>query len=118
MVIIFSHSKVREFLLRNGIVYTYRKMHPKTRYGVRPQIGDDWATDQRCGKKIMDVHITPVEKVYGSNLNQVLIKYVRESGFYRFTEHIQDPVEDWIEAIMDLNPKHDVEGWIYKVVRR
>jgi len=110
MVIIFSHPKVREFLMKNGIVYTYRKMHPKTPDGIRPQIGKDWATDRRTGKKIMDVFITPVQIVLNSQSPDLFRKYVGESGFSSFME--------WSLAIKYLNPRHALNGWIYKVERK
>ncbi len=110
MVMIFANEKVREFLMKNGIVYTYRKMHPKTADGIRPQIGKDWATDRRTGKKIMDVVITPVEAIkYPHDIN-ILRKYVSRSGF--------STTKEWAVAIKSLNPRTATVGWIYKVIRR
>jgi len=109
MVVIFSHPKVREFLMKNGIVYTYRKMHPKTADGIRPQIGKDWATDRRCGKKIADVVITPVEAINNPQDIKILRKYVSKSGFRT--------VRDWTLAIRELNPRYTICGWVYKVIK-
>ena len=114
MVMIFAHEKVRAHLLEKGIVYTFRKDHPKTSDGVRKQIGDDWATDRRTGKKIADIHITPVEYFIdsrnGKRRRYVLVTYVEESGF--------DTVEEWTQAIKQLNPNQLTHGWIYKVTLR
>ena len=109
MVIMFSHEKVRGFLLKKGLVYTYRTMNPKTPDGIRPQIGLDWATDRRCGNKLMDVVITPVEAITNPQDVSILRKYVSESGFVTAI--------DWLNAIRSLNPRHAVNGWIYKVIK-
>ena len=107
MVIIFSHPKVRDFLMKNGIVYTYRKMHPKTADGIRPQTGRDWATNQRKGKKIMDVKVTPMQRITSVQEAHLLRKYVSKSGF--------KTVKDWSLAIRELNPQYTICGWVYKV---
>ena len=115
MVMIFAHPKVREFLLEHGLVYTYRKYHPKTEKGIRPQIGRDWATDKRCGKKIADVHITPMEPIDCLNMGLVLTKYARESGFSLGYGRGDDAVTEWARAINLLNPNEPTQGWIYRV---
>lgn len=122
MVMIFAHPKVREYLLRpreghNGLVYTFRKHHKKTADGVRPQIGKDWATDKRTGKKIVDIYITPMEPIDSSNTISVLAKYAKESGFYISTApgKIDAAMGVWVRAIKQLNPDKPIAGWIYKV---
>lgn len=118
MVMIFNHPRVRAYLLEHGLVYTYRKHHKKTADGVRLQIGDDWATDRRCGKKKVDVHITPMEPIDCLNMGRVLTKYARESGFYLGHGRVDDAVSEWARAINSLNPKESTRGWIYKVETR
>ena len=116
MVMIFSHPLVREFLVDHGVVYTYRKHHKKTADGVRPQVGKDWATDRRTGKKIADIYITVMESIDSLNMGRVLTKYARESGFYRGFGRVDDAVDEWARAINLLNPDGPTQGWIYKVV--
>lgn len=113
MVMIFANKKVRDYLLSQGTVYTYRKTHRKTLDGIRPQIGKDWATDRRGGTKIADIFITPMEPIDSQNMSRVLRKYARDSGFYeRIT---QKAINDWAQAIQHLNPFAPRAGWIYKV---
>ena len=115
MVMIFSNKKVRDYLLSNGLVYTYRKNHRKTPDGIRPQVGKDWATDMRTGKKIADIFITVMEPIDSQNMRQVLNKYARESGFYLGLGRVDDAVSEWARAINSLNPKEPTAGWIYRV---
>ena len=122
---IFAHPRVRAYLLEHGIVYSYRKDHPKTSNGVRKQIGDDWATDKRTGKKIADIYITPLEPVNSLNIGQVLTKYAKESGFYVHRREAGSPwtlhgrvdaaASKWARAINELNPDERTAGWIYQV---
>lgn len=115
---IFAHPKVREYLLRpreghNGLVYTFRKHHPKTSDGIRKQIGNDWANAERGGKKIADIYITPMEPVDEDNVFQVLAEYARESGFY--LSSVPGTASAWVTAIEQLNKNKPIRGWIYKV---
>ena len=115
MVMIFADPKVRAYLLEHGVVYSYREYHKKTLDGVRPQTGKDWATDQRTGRKIADINITPMEPVDSLNLGRVLTRYARQSGFYQGYGRVDDAVSEWAKAINKLNPKAPTAGWIYKV---
>ena len=114
MVMIFANKLVREYLLDKKLVYTYRKNHRKTEDGIRPQIGRDWATDRRTGKKIANIHITPMEPTDSQNMREVLAKYFRDSGFYG-GHGITDTIDRWTRAIISLNPFASRAGWIYKV---
>ncbi|KKL03809.1 hypothetical protein LCGC14_2622430 [marine sediment metagenome] len=113
---IFANEKVRAYLLKHGIVYSFRMDHPKTSDGVRKQIGNDWAAAYRTGPKIADIHITPMEPVHEDNLFQVLPKYARESGFY--LSCIPGKADAWVTAIEQLNKNKPIQGWIYKVTLR
>ena len=103
MVIIFQNRQVREYLLEHGKVYTYRKGFEKRR-----RIGRDWATDRRCGKKIADVDIRVVSSISRENLLGALSPFYGQSGL--------GTVENWIQAIKDLNRGEVPEyGWLYRV---
>ena len=114
MVMIFAQDNVREYLLEHGLVYTFRKYHKKTPNGIRPQIGKDWATDKRCGKKIADIYITPMEPIDALNM-ETLSKYAQESGFHLGHGRVDDAVIDWAKVINSFNPRNPTAGWIYKV---
>jgi len=115
MVMIFNYKIVRDFLLEHGVVYTFRSHHKKTADGIRLQIGRDWATDRRTGKKIADINVTPVIPIDCLNMGKVLSRYARESGFYIGHGRIDEAVSDWARAINSLNPKSPTAGWIYRV---
>ena len=83
MVMIFSLKKVREYLLTNGRVYTFRLKEHKT--------GPDWITDRRGGKKIADVLVHYAKRVYPLDL----LPWVNQSGFENLGE--------WIATIFEVN---------------
>ena len=118
MVMIFAHPRVRAHLLEKGIVYSFRKNHPKTADGVRKQIGDDWANAKRGGKKIADIHITPMQTLNLMNVSSVLTRYAEESGFYLGHGRVDAAVDEWVKAIENLNSGYIPTGWIYKVTTR
>ena len=101
---IFSSEKAREFLLKNGLVYTYRMKQ-------RKQIGDDWMTDKRGGHKITDILVYPGSFVV-SEIQ--LLGYVNQSGF--------SSLRDWLNEIALLThaDKDNMSlcGWLYKVTLR
>jgi len=113
MVMIFAHPKVRAYLLEHGRVYTFRKLHPKTLNGIRRKMGKDWATDKRGGKKIADIEVTLIALVDVENMELILTKYVKESGFTGCGK-IEAETE-WARAIGMFNPRGPPDGWIYKV---
>lgn len=115
MVMIFAHPQVRAYLLKSGLVYTFRRHHKKTANGIRPQTGKDWACAKRTGKKIADICITPIEPIDGLNMGPILTKYARESGFYLGHGRVDDAVLEWSRVINLLNPDEPTQGWIYKV---
>ncbi len=94
---IFASEKAREFLLKNGDVYSFRVK--------RHNVGRDWVTDRRGGKKIADIYIVEV----GQTKPSLLQDFVSRSGFSSLPE--------WIQEIKKLNKEHkeDVEGWLYHV---
>ena len=113
MVMIFANKRVRDYLLSQGTVYTYRKNHPKTATGIRIQVGKDWATSKRGGKKIADIFITAIEPIDSLNMKRILRKYARDSGFFDRITH--KAIAAWAQAIQHLNPLAPRGGWIYKV---
>jgi len=115
MVMIFANTQVREYLLEHGFVYTFRTYDKKTPNGIRPQIGSDWATDKRNGKKIADINVTPVTPIDVLNMGRVLTKYARQSGLHSKGAHTQDTVSKWARTINILNPNKGTAGWLYKV---
>ncbi len=109
MVIIFQNRQVREYLLENGKVYTYRKG-----LETRKQLGRDWATDRRCGKKIADVDIKAVSSISRENILEALRQSDEDGPFYK--QSGLGTVETWIQTIKDLNRGEIPEsGWLYRV---
>ena len=97
MVMMFSVDNVREFLLKNGIVFTFRLHKHKT--------GKDWINKGRGQRKICDVQISLEKEV---NEPADLVPYVEYSGF----EHLWD----WVSEIKKLNPKmNKFHGYLYRV---
>ena len=91
MVTIFQVKEAREQLLNKGIVISFRA------YKENLKLGNDWATDKRCGKKICNIHKSLLENCFGENLTEVsdLKPYVPYSGF--------KSLEDWITAIHNID---------------
>jgi len=109
MVIIFQNRQVLEYLLEHGKVYTYRKGFER-----RKRIGRDWATDRRCGKKIADVGIRVVSSISRENILGALSQGDDDGSFYE--QSGLSTVENWIQAIKDLNRGEIPEyGWLYRV---
>jgi hypothetical protein len=97
MVMIFGSKKAREYLLKNGVVYSFRSKQ-------RKDTGKNWITDKRGGKKLNNVEIEEV----GSMSMYLLGDYVYASGFQTLIE--------WIEEIKKVNKRIvDPFGWLYKV---
>jgi hypothetical protein len=97
MVMLFMNEKVRNFLLSQGYVYTFRlKKH---------KLGKDWATEKRTGKKLCNITIQEERPILdGDELQQ----FVHGSGFV--------DVQEWMQAIRERNPKlRDIQGWVYLV---
>lgn len=99
MVMIFSCKKVRNQLLQNELVYTFRTN--------RHKLGKDWATAKRTGKKLCDIHVLnewPVSKP------EDLANFRHASGF--------NSIGEWMAEIQRLNPKmHRLRGFVYLVSR-
>ena len=105
MVITFSDEKVRNYLLKHGYVFTYRKGR-----NLRKQLGNDWANSGRLTKKIMDVVVEPIDQIMDIPAHEQLAPYVGDSGFKDITE--------WLEAIRGLNHGLPIYGILYKVSSR
>ncbi len=58
---------------------------------------------------------TQLEPIDSLNVEQVLEKYVPESGFYKGDGPLDDAILDWTQAINDLNPDAPIAGWIYQI---
>lgn len=92
---IFSNKKAREFLLKNGFVYTFRR--------EEWNLGKIWIKQKRTGKKIADGVVS--EKHYIPNL-KLLSDFAMCSGF--------EDVEEWIRGIKEFHGNIE-NGWVYKV---
>jgi hypothetical protein len=91
VVTIFQVKEAREQLLNKGVVITFRA------YNDRLKLGNDWATDKRCGKKICNIYKSLIENCPHENMIEVsdLNPYVPLSGF--------KSLEDWIDAIHKID---------------
>jgi len=87
MVIVFSSSKPRKHLLENGQVYTVRTKKRKEKM-FKPS--KDWLTDRRGGRKIADVLVEYWLPVRREELELLLQRYVKKSGFLTVNEWIQE----------------------------
>ena len=104
MVITFMDQLPRNYLIKHGEVYTFRR-------NKRKRTGKTWAAKGRGKPKFADVHITLIEVI--ERLPE-LKPFVNKSGFASF--------EDWINAIDVLNPRlinsnnaKDPWGFLYYV---
>ena len=79
MVIIFDYKEPRDYLEKNGFVYTLRS--PK-----RKHVGKDWYNYHRCGIKRGDVDITFIREIEDP---EELEPFVYNSGF--------KTLEDWLK---------------------
>lgn len=96
--IIFSDGTAREQLLSDGEVVTFRKSSRTT--------GDTWWRESRLGPKQGDVM---VEEIGEANpwRTEELAPYRELSGF--------ESVEDWQQAIRNLNGSLPRNGFLYRV---
>jgi len=97
MVMIFKSEKARKFLLEHGIVVSFRKNRRKT------NLGKDWLTDKRGGKKIGDILVIEL----GEFEVEKLEPFVSISGFKN--------LQEWKDEIQKLNNKSVSKGWLYLV---
>jgi len=108
MVMIFSCNKALDQLIKKGLVVSFRKVTP----GPDRKHGPEWITDQRCGKKVMDVLVFSLD-VPVPLTEDALYPFVEYSGF--------DSAEEWIEEIKRINGngiKKGTYGELYCVVKR
>ena len=95
---IFSSDRVREFLLKEGAVITFRK--------DRKSAGIKWIKKDRLGKKICDV----VVKEIGNFKVDELESYVDGSSF--------SSLDEWKKEIKKMNDgKIPESGWLYLVLK-
>lgn len=94
---IFAHKTVRDFLLKEGHVFTFRTNDHK--------LGDDWITDRRGGKKICDVEIRLAKDV---KTFEDLLPYVKHCGF--------KSREEWENAIFLFNPQFTLPNAITNLI--
>lgn len=101
---LFKSEKARNFLLKHGIVITFR---PKKR---KKNIEQTWATPKYRGKKICDIIVRLLCEVKREEIREKLDKYVALSGF--------KTVDEWIEEIKKLNKGEVPEkGYLYVVIK-
>jgi len=108
----FQSEKAREFLLKNGFVFTFRTK--------KKEIGPIWINEGRGKPKIANARIVWELEVDGSEIDpredlktELLLKlalepYVSGSGF--------EDGEEWVNEIRRLNTKLPRSGWIYLVL--
>ena len=98
MVMIFQSEKARDFLLKNGYVFTFRVKTAKRE-------GHDWMNEKRTGKKIADINVTLCGR---HNTERELADFVLDSGFSTLGE--------WYAEIRRFNNgKLPYFGYIYYV---
>jgi hypothetical protein len=101
---IFKSEKARNFLLKHGVVVTFR---PKKR---KKNIEKTWATPKYRGKKFADIIVRFLCEVKREEIREKLDEHVALSGF--------KTVDEWIEEIKNLNggeiPK---KGYLYIVIK-
>jgi len=97
----FSIACVKEHLLTNGYVVTFRRHRRKA-------LPPYWANEGRGKPKICDISITELGYIEGEKL---LIPYFKYSGFGSFGQ--------WVKTINHLNPKlkGEIKGYLYYVCR-
>jgi hypothetical protein len=99
MVMFFKCKKVRDYFLKNGLVYTVRRH--------RYRVGKDWASDGRGKHKICDIFIEEVGPVYEGGID-TLQGYVSRSGFA--------DVSEWVGEIFKLHKSDSLRGfYLYRV---
>jgi len=97
MVMIFVDPKPRNFLLNEGLVYTFRVKR-------RKKLGNDWLTDKRGGRKIANIIVLEMLEIQPEDLSS----FVGWSGF--------STLEEWHEAIKRINGFIPSKGWLYLVL--
>lgn len=106
MVIIFGEGKPRRQLLEVGAVTTFRTGERKRTRRDRAQ--ETWATDNRGGSKLTDVHVAHLTSATAAP--QALQPWVHLSGF--------ESVEEWLDAIEAVHGDRSPTGHIYLVTLR
>ena len=94
--IIFADPTARSQLLDHGEVVTFRRSERTT--------GDTWWRETRTGPKQGDVHVEHVAEL--APTKDALEEYRTKSGF--------ETVEDWIDAIDELNGSIPESGHLYR----
>jgi len=89
MVMIFSSEPARNFLLKEGRVFSFRSRK-------RKRTGRDWITDRRGGKKIADVYIEEPFEIWKA---KQLETFVHASGF--------ENLDAWLKEIYRLGGFND-----------
>ncbi|GAG75796.1 unnamed protein product [marine sediment metagenome] len=114
MVISFSSEKARNYLLKKGRIFTFRKDRRKQFIKLEEKRGKayveavkpalrDWFNEGRCKPKIKDIFIWEV----GIFKPEELEPWVPFSGFSSLNE--------WNHEIRGLNKYLKPEGWLYMV---
>jgi len=107
MVMSFENQIVLNYLLQEGIVYTFR-IHKRKRYG------SDWITDKRGGSKIADANIFFVKDVRSS---EDLEPYVHHSGFRDLSEWTT-AIEELTGLRLEFEKKGEIKGYLFRVSLR
>ena len=107
MVISFQVPCVREYLLENGLVYTFRWRRRSFFKKGKGDVESTWANTGRGTKRIANVDIHEIGEFDSDEPTKKHV-YLENSGFSEWF--------DWYNKIEDMRPPFGfTKGWLYEV---